>query len=443
MFVRVKTVTQDGRSYEYLQIVRSVRDGARVRQELVASLGRRDLLVATGQLDQLVQALARFSTRLRVVEAARDERFVARAARTWGPALVFGRLWQQQGQPEILDRLAAGRRFGFEVERVAFALALQRLCAPGSDLQGAAWAETVAAPGFDDLALHHFYRTLPWLAAVRHELEQDLFFQDRDLFSGELDLVFIDTPSVYLYRDGASALVRHGYSRDRRPDLPQLVLCVAVDGQGWPVAFDILPGNTADGAALSLTIARFRERFRIRRAVVVADRGMLGRGTLALLHDHATAPFDYILGCPLRRERAVAKAVLARPGRYQQVADKLEVKEVKVGERRYVVCRNPIEAKQDAADREALLAKLRQTLAHDGPKAVVGNRGYARFLKIAKGGVSLSEAAIAREARLDGKFVLITSTDLPAAEVAKAYKSLWRGERALPPPPTTPPAPPP
>jgi hypothetical protein len=431
MFVRVKTVVQDGRSYEYLQIVRSVRDGARVRQELVASLGRRDRLVASGQLDQLLQALARFSTRLRVVEAAKDERFVARQAKSWGPALVFGRLWERQGVAAMLGRLAAGRRFGFDPERVAFALALQRVCAPGSDLQGAAWAQTVEAPGFEDLALHHFYRTVPWLAAIRYELERELFFQDRDLFSGELDLVFVDTTSVYLYRDAESALVRHGYSRDRRPDLPQLVLCVAVDGRGWPVAWEVLPGNTADTAALSLTIARFRERFRIRRAVVVADRGMLGQATLAQLRDHVTAPFDYILGCPLRRERAVAEEVLARPGRYQQVADNLEVKEVRLGERRYIVCRNPIEAKQDAADRAALLTKLRQTLEHDGPKAVVGNRGYARFLRIAKGSVTLNEAAIAREARLDGKFVLTTSTELPAAAVAKAYKSLWRVERAF------------
>jgi hypothetical protein len=431
MFVRVKTVVQDGRSYDYLQIVRSVRDGARVRQELVASLGRRDRLVASGQLDQLLQALARFSTRLRVVEAAKDERFVARQAKSWGPALVFGRLWERQGVAAMLGRLAAGRRFGFDPERVAFALALQRVCAPGSDLQGAAWAQTVEAPGFEDLALHHFYRTVPWLAAIRYELERELFFQDRDLFSGELDLVFVDTTSVYLYRDAESALVRHGYSRDRRPDLPQLVLCVAVDGRGWPVAWEVLPGNTADTAALSLTIARFRERFRIRRAVVVADRGMLGQATLAQLRDHVTAPFDYILGCPLRRERAVAEEVLARPGRYQQVADNLEVKEVRLGERRYIVCRNPIEAKQDAADRAALLTKLRQTLEHDGPKAVVGNRGYARFLRIAKGSVTLNEAAIAREARLDGKFVLTTSTELPAAAVAKAYKSLWRVERAF------------
>jgi hypothetical protein len=100
------------------------------------------------------------------------------------------------------------------------------------------------------------------------------------------------------------------------------------------VAFDVLAGNAADSAALTSTIARFRERFRIRRAIVVADRGMLGRATLALLRDHATAPFDHIRGCPLRRERAVAKEVLARPSRYQPVADNLEVKEVRLGERR-------------------------------------------------------------------------------------------------------------
>jgi len=99
--------------------VRSVRNGTRVRQELVASLGRRDRLVATGQLDQLLQALARFSTRLRVVEAAKDERVVAREAKSWGPALVFGRLWERQGLPALLGRLAAGRRFGFDPERVA------------------------------------------------------------------------------------------------------------------------------------------------------------------------------------------------------------------------------------------------------------------------------------------------------------------------------------
>jgi hypothetical protein len=114
MYIRVKQVAQGGRTYEYLQIVRSVRDGDRVKQELVASLGRRDVLIATGKLDALLQALARFSTRLKVIEAAKDDRFVAREARSWGPSLVFGRLWERQGLPEILDALAKGRRFGFD-----------------------------------------------------------------------------------------------------------------------------------------------------------------------------------------------------------------------------------------------------------------------------------------------------------------------------------------
>ena len=112
------------------------------------------MLVATGKLDGLLQALVRFSTRLKVVEAAKEDRLAARSTRSWGPALVFGRLWQQQDLPEILERLAEGRKFEFDPERVAFALALQRLVAPGSDLQGAAWTETVEAPGFAELALH-------------------------------------------------------------------------------------------------------------------------------------------------------------------------------------------------------------------------------------------------------------------------------------------------
>jgi len=188
-------------------------------------------------------------------------------------------------------------------------------CAPpGSDLQGAAWAQTVEAPGFEDLALHHFYRTVPWLAAIREGLEQDLFLRGRDLFSGELDLVLIDTTSVYLYRDGASALVRHGYSRDRRPDLPQLVLSVAVDGQGWPVAFDVLPvergeeprPTTADVEALNQIIARFRKRVKIRRASSPKDapdpRTMAPASAAAALLRHRPLPAqgtaeDVVEGC--------------------------------------------------------------------------------------------------------------------------------------------------
>jgi transposase len=209
------------------------------------------------------------------------------------------------------------------------------------------------------------------------------------------------------------------------------VLCVAVNAEGWPIAWEIFPGNTADQKALRQVVALLRQRFRIRRVTVVADRGMISQDTVKLLTEHDQAPFDYVLGCRMRRQKEVNETVLARAGRYQQVDVNLEVKEVQVGGRRYVVCRNPVEAQKDAAAREAILDKLRQTIEKQGAKAVIGNRGYARFLKVAKGSVSVDEAAVKRDAWLDGKFVLTTNTDLPTAEVAQTYKSLWRVERTF------------
>jgi hypothetical protein len=430
VFVRVKRSGSSEGAREYLQIVESRREGGSVRQRVLATLGRREELVADGRLDGLLTSMAKFSERLRVIERVRTGGLQAHAARSWGPALVFDRLWREQGLDAEMARLSSRRGFEFDIERVAFALALQRLCAPGSDLQGASWVRTVECAGFDAIELQHMYRTVGWLAQVRDELEKDLFLKDRDLFSQTLDLVFIDTTSTYLYRTEQTELRRRGYSRDRMPDCPQVIICLAVDQHGWPIAWDILPGNTADTVAFVAMIKKLRERFRIGRAIVVADRGMISKDTISLLTDHAELPFDFILGCKMRSQREVTDEVLARAGRYHKVAENLEVKQVTVDDRRYIVCRNPLEAKKDAAAREAIVKKLEQALAH-GPKSIMGNTGFKRFTRVNTGAVSIDREAVERDARLDGKFVLRTNTDLSAEGVARAYKSLWRVERTF------------
>jgi transposase len=214
------------------------------------------------------------------------------------------------------------------------------------------------------------------------------------------------------------------------PDQPQVVICLAVDRHGWPIAWDLLPGNTADTRSFVAMIQKLRERFQIGRITVVADRGMISKDTIALLEDHANAPFDFILGCKMRQQKEVSEEVLGRAGRYHKVADNLEVKQVVVGDRRYVVCRNPIEARKDATAREAILGKLEETLAHS-PKSMLGNVGFKRFTRLAQGAITIDREAVERDARLDGKFVLRTNTELDADQVALAYKSLWRVERAF------------
>lgn len=158
---------------------------------------------------------------------------------------------------------------------------------------------------------------------------------------------------------------------------------------------------------------------------------MISQSSIALLTEDPYCPFDYVLGCRLRQNKEVAEQVLRDAGSYESVAANLQVKDVRVGERRYVVCRHPMEAEKDAAAREVILAKREETLSHHGPKAVVGNRGFARFVKVAKGSVALDPEAVQRDALLDGLFVLTTSTESPTADVAATYKSLWRVERTF------------
>jgi hypothetical protein len=431
MFIRRKRSVQKSGEYEYLQVVESVREGERVRQKVIGTLGRADKVLASGKIDALIQSLAKYSQHLKVVEANRRPEIEALSSSEWGPALVFGKLWEHQGIGDLVKRLADNRKFEFDVERACFAMALHRLCSPGSDLQASQWISTVEAPGFEALSLQHFYRTTTFLADVRDELEAELSWRDRDLFSLELDLIFIDTTSLYVYADSQTDLRKRGYSRDRRPDLPQFVLCVVVNRHGWPVAWDIFPGNTADCRSLEMMVGRLRKRLQIHDVVLVGDRGMISTETIKLLTEDKDAPFSYVLGCRMRKQKEVSAEVLARAGRYQKVADNLEVKEVLVGQRRYVVCRNPIEAAKDQAAREAILAKLQETLSEKGPKAIIGNRGYARFVLVAKGSVSINQDAVDADARMDGKFVLTTNTSMPTAEVATTYKSLWRVERTF------------
>jgi len=431
MFFRAKKSGSKSQPHEYLQIVESYRDGTAVRQRVIATLGRLDQLRASGQIDGLMKSLARFSETLKVISAARDPRITTCQAKIWGPPLVFGRLWEQQEIPELIRSLAQGRKFHFPLERAVFALALQRLCEPGSDLQGSHWLGTLEGAGTDCLELQHLYRTTGFLHEVRYDLERELYFRDRDLFNRKRDLIFLDTTSTYVYREEESSYRKRGYSRDHRSDLAQWVLGVAVDAEGWPVAWEVFPGNTADIKAFEQMIGKLRERFRVGRIIVVADRGMVSHRTIQFLTEHEQSPLDYILGCRMRRQKEVSEEVLCRAGRYQEVTPNLLVKEVWMDDRRYVVCLNPEEAEKDAASREAMVRKLEETLEQKGAKALVGNKGYARFLKVSKAGVTINPEAVEADRRFDGKFVLMTNTKLPAAEVAQTYKGLWRVERTF------------
>jgi hypothetical protein len=143
---------------------------------------------------------------------------------------------------------------------------------------------------------------------TKDRIEETLFDCRRDLFS-EVGLVFFDTTSIYFEGRGGQTLGQHGYSKDHRPDLPQMIVSVAVDVEGRPICCEMWPGNTTDAKTLLPVIERMRAKFRVRELCVVADRGMVSEATLSAL-GRMEPPVHYIVGVRMRRTKEVGEVVL-------------------------------------------------------------------------------------------------------------------------------------
>ena len=205
-----------------------------------------------------------------------------------GPALVFERLWEETGCRAVISELAGKRKHGFALERAVFLTVLHRLFVSGSDRAADRWREDYAIAGVEGLDLHHLYRAMAWLGEELPEKEQDgrtpfaprcvkdvaeerLFAHRRDLLT-RLDLVFMDTTSLYFEGAGGQTLGQHGYSKDHRSDLRQMILTVLIDGDGRPVCSEMWPGNTADVTTAgpsdrpAAPALRYRARVRGRRS---------------------------------------------------------------------------------------------------------------------------------------------------------------------------------
>ena len=169
IYVQNKTFkNKDGSTRTYLYIVEGKRVNGKVRQRIVANLGRLEKL-QEGQLDKLIEGLARFSRKQWIEACARSVE--AKWAKDFGPALIFRRLWEDLKLDKILRELLSGTDISIDVEEAVFAMVLNRLCDPASKFGVSRWKEKVYRPEFEKLELHHFYRALDFLADHKEEIE--------------------------------------------------------------------------------------------------------------------------------------------------------------------------------------------------------------------------------------------------------------------------------
>jgi hypothetical protein len=460
---------RDGSVVRYVQVAHNRRVDGMTRAEVLVNLGREDGVDAEG-LRRLVRSINRYlgesDTSGDVGEVA-GEGLTVSESRPAGTAWLLDGLWRQLGVDRALAKVLGRRRFTTDVERVLFALVANRAIDPMSKLATAEWASCdVAVPGLGAMDEDQAYRAMDLLVAAdaQAEVQEAVFFAVADLLNLEVDLLFFDTTSTYFERDtedddgeGGGGFRRYGHSKDHRPDLPQIIIGLAVTREGIPVRVWCWPGNTNDQTVLPEVKDGLRG-WRLGRVVTVVDRGFSSDANLAYLR---RAGGHWIAGERMRDGSADALEALSRQGRYQTVRDNLRVKEVRLDstpDRRWIVCHNPGEAERDKAQRDAAveqldaeLAAIKAARARDAARARKTGKKISddahrkaecalrdhptlgRYLRqTSSGRLQVNRSAIRAEERLDGKYLLSTSDpDLSAEDVALGYKNLLEAERGF------------
>jgi len=453
MYVRtISRTNKDGSTTTYVQLAHNIRDPKTgfAKANVLYTFGRADSLDIEA-IKRLVKSLCRFLSPEEALQAqgslgkdAQALRFVKSVP--LGGAFLLRALWERLGLHQVLVQSLQAREFCSPVEWAIFAMVANRALAPDSKRGVEEWVkEDVALGNPEPISLQHLYRAMDFLLEQGEEVQKEVFFATADLFHLEVDLLFFDTTSTYVERDeeDEKGLRKYGHSKDKRPDLPQVVIGLAVTKEGLPVRCWVLPGNVQDMTTVE-KVKKDLSGWKLSRCIWVMDRGMNSEENRTILQ---RAGGHYILGEKLRDDQEVHQKALSRRGRYQNVKDNLQVKEVIVGKgerrRRFVVVYNPEEAKKDKATRERTLKKIGEVLSALGdqkgkaPKkavcALLAHRTMGRYLRQLKSGaLKVDQARVKAEKHLDGKYLLSTSDDtLSPEDVALGYKQLMEVERAF------------
>jgi transposase len=471
MFLRFTSRTNaDGSVVRYVALAHNRRVDGRIRPDVLMNLGRADQVDVAGLRRLAASITKHFGDGEGLSDAAETGALAAAAplevvdARSSGTIWLLDQLWHRLDVGAAVRAATDARKFTTDMERVLFALVANRAVAPMSKLSAAEWAcQDAAIPGLSMMDEDHAYRAMDLLvdADTQGRVQESVFFAVANLLNLEVDLLFFDTTSTYFERDdeetGQDAFRRFGHSKDHRPDLPQIVIGLAVTREGIPVRCWCWPGNSNDQQVLAEVKDDMRD-WKLGRVITVVDRGFSSADNLAYLR---RAGGHYIAGMRMRDGNPLVEQVLSRQGRYEHVKDNLRVKEVRLDQTdtRFIVCHNPEQAERDAQQREQAITRIQAELTRIGEqrardaKRPTGDKTRTRneaahvraecalrdhptlgrwLTQQPNGRLKVNTTKVKAEARLDGKYLLATSDPhISTEDAALGYKNLLEAERGF------------
>ena len=460
MFPQIVTTKKpDGSTYRYLHIVESYRVGAAVKKRRIASLGNIDAY-SDKEIEQIIHKLESVLQN-RVVGSLSDLNPVCMLE--FGVPYVVQFLWDQLHLSEAIRAALGSRNVEFDVAEYIKAMVINRLADPASKRELFLTVEDFYLPDApQNWKLQDFYRALDYLMDIKPKLEHHLYRELTNLLNFQLSLVFYDMTSTHV-SGHCCPIAKHGYSRTHRPDLEQVELGLLVTPDGLPITHEVFSGEVPDKKTVAEVLKKLKHDYCVEKCVFVGDRGMVTGENFTLLEQ---ADYPYIVGYH-KRGRVVSDHLLES---YQdleafaKIRDNLsyfEVPESDIDDDegftgcRYLLCYNPLKAEQDAAFRSAALQEAEDELQKIARLLTAKHRGRATnpknimiqvgkeltrknvqsFFEINYDGSQMSysrnEAALAKEALRDGKFIVKTNTTLASEDVILSYKNLMNVERAF------------
>lgn len=315
--------------------------------------------------------------------------------------------------------------------------------APKSNLAVSEWVQKdVFIPDLTEIDAQVLYRAMDVLLQHQEKFEQELYWAVADLLHLEVDLLFFDTTTTYFETEAASDIKKRGYSKDKRPDLPQVVIGLAVTRTGILVKHWIFPGNTQDMETIR-TVKKDLANWRLNRIVFVHNCGMTSE---ANTHYLQRGGGHYIVGRKMKGGQPDVEQALSQKGRYTQISEHLWAKEAIIGngERRksLVVVKNLQEQERALKLRQTLVETLTEKLDEINSKRptarqkaigeLKAHRVYGRYIKELKNGsAKLDRQKLQDERRYDGKYLIESSDDtLSLKDIVLGYKQLYDVEHA-------------
>jgi transposase len=458
MFIKTKRVRRANRTYEYLTLVESVRVGGKNSHRTLFRIGEASALRETGELDRIIAALQAHAER-RYVDL--DDVEVEQAPMI-GTMAAVRHLWDDLGLEQLFARIGEQTGCAFSLADAVFAMLAGRLIDPSSKRRTHRWIvdEVVAPDGFSFPSLDQYYRALDVVCDHKDLIERHVYAAVCDLTNLNLTLACYDLTSSYLEGDVAEQVrfpsKAFGYSRDRRPDRPQVVIGLLTSADGIPIAHHVFAGGTQDATTLKGVLEDLTDRFAVGRICVVADRGLITDANIAEVE---AANCDWLFATRLRRRNDVAAVLAEAAAADAEAWVEVETFSSRVLETtyeggRYVVVFSNARERRDTARRLQLVAKVEaQLLALEdrvkrgrlvaatdiaaAAATILARSPVKRLFDVSDVGegrfvYDYDHDALAYDEMLAGHYVLATSLDpgvADAVEVLAAYRSLQQVER--------------